>query len=309
MILAAILAAGVTVELPMEAHVRGLDLTLGDVATITGDDPAEVDAISGVYLGYAPAPGYSRLLRANQIDSILRRASNVRYSLGGNAAVRVWPEVETLAGDALRQEARAALDPLLVDKDVQIEAAGDLIGIEVPHGEEAAQLQARPPMGEIVSGRLSVPVDVLVDGAVYRTVWTTWELEVWESLPVLRRDVASGERLSPSLFEVRRVRRGSAGRGKALTEAMVVGALAARNLSEGSIVTDVDVHRPTVVTLGDAIYLEVRRGSVVARVQAVAQESGSIGDRIRVLAGAQRVPLSGLIRSAELIVLDMDSVR
>ena len=43
-----------------------------------------------------------------------------------------------------------------------------------------------------------------------------------------------------------------------------------------------DVHRPAAVTLGTTLFLRVKKGSIEARVSALALETGSVGERIRV---------------------------
>ena len=62
-----LLSLGVQIELPTEARVRGAELDVGSVAQVTGDDAAEVERVRAISLGYAPAPGYSRLLQVERI--------------------------------------------------------------------------------------------------------------------------------------------------------------------------------------------------------------------------------------------------
>ena len=42
------------------------------------------------------------------------------------------------------------------------------------------------------------------------------------------------------------------------------------------------MHRPAAVTLGATLFLRVKKGPVEARVSALALETGSVGERIRV---------------------------
>ena len=42
------------------------------------------------------------------------------------------------------------------------------------------------------------------------------------------------------------------------------------------------MHRPAAVTLGATLFLRVKKGSIEARVSALALETGAVGDRIRI---------------------------
>jgi flagella basal body P-ring formation protein FlgA len=149
----------------------------------------------------------------------------------------------------------------------------------------AASWSQRAPTltsGELASGVVGVPVEVLVDGLRYRTVWTSWRIEVWETRPVLAHPVRAGEELRPELFERQRVHADGAAGLEPLDPIQVVGAVAKRDLVPGEPITAHDVHRPAAVTLGATLFLRVRKGSIEARVSAVALETGTVGERIRV---------------------------
>ena len=62
-----LLLGGVTVTLPMEAHVRGTEIELGEIAQVVGADPEEVDRVAALELGYAPAT-LSRTIRCMGIS-------------------------------------------------------------------------------------------------------------------------------------------------------------------------------------------------------------------------------------------------
>ena len=53
------------------------------------------------------------------------------------------------------------------------------------------------------------------------------------------------------------------------------------------------------------LMLEVRKGGVAARVPVSAEESGARGDRIRVRALDSKRSMTGVVRSRELVVIDL----
>jgi flagella basal body P-ring formation protein FlgA len=278
-----LLAGGVTVTVPVESKVRGTEIELGELCLVAGLDGELVERVRALELGYAPAPGFSRLLTADRIRAELAKAMpGVEVRVAGERACRVWPQIEELAPAALEAAARLELARTFAGKEATFTLAEPLSVVKVPLGEQGSRILARPSSAEAKSGVVGVPVEVLVDGVRYRTVWTSWRVDVWETRPVLTRPVRAGESLAPELFSRARVQIGRAAELVALDPAQVIGAVATRDLAVGERVTALDVHRPAAVTSGSTLFLRVKKGPIEARVSATALETGSVGDRIRV---------------------------
>jgi|SRR5262245_17255155 len=277
------LLSGVTVTLPVEAKVKGTEIELGELCLVAGLDGELVERVRALELGYAPAPGFSRLLTADRIKSELARAlPDVEVRVAGERACRVWPEIDEIAPATVEEAARAELVRAFAGKEATFTLSEPIAVIKVPLGERARQLVARVPADELHSGTIGVAVEVLIDELRYRTVWTTWRVDVWETRPVLTRPVRAGEELRPELFSRARVPVGRTSEPEALDPRQVVGAIAKHDLAPGERVTVQDVHRPAAVTLGATLFLRVKKGPIEARVSALALETGSVGERIRI---------------------------
>ncbi|HED65197.1 MAG TPA: flagellar basal body P-ring formation protein FlgA [Planctomycetes bacterium] len=295
----------VTITLGMEASVRGTEVELGEIAHITGSDSDVVRSVEALSLGYAPAPGYSRLFRTDVIERALRRRfPEVTPHFRGQVAIRIFPKVETIQPESVLEAARTALVGAVQTIDASFTPVNHIDPVKVPEGTERHTLRARLDGRLDASGSISVPVDVLVDGVRYRTVWTTWDIQAYETRPVLRRPVRAGERLEPGLFERRRVRK-LRGEKPGLAPNLLLGAVALRDLAPGETVTEIDVQRPVVVVLGESVFLRVRKGPIEARVAAVALESGAVGDRIRVRTQDAAKELVATIESRDLCSIDL----
>jgi len=303
--LAKLLLSGVTVVLPMEAPARGTELTLGAIAEVRGDDPREVELLRAYELGSTPAPGFTRLLHAHRLREDLARAfPGLAVTVAGEPACRVTPIVVEVPAADLQAAAEAEIAHTFAGDDVSFEPRQPILPVSVPAGAAAPTFRVRLTGGLPDSGVLAVPIQVLVDGVPYRTVWTTWSVMRFEVLPVLARPLKNGERIQPFHIESRRVV-ATGMRGKALPASMLVGSVAARDLTAGAPVTALDVHRPAVVGLGDEVTLEVRKGHVAARVTAVALGTAAIGDRVRVRAVASEAEHSALAVSRDLVRIDL----
>jgi len=298
-----LLALGVTIELPSEAHVRGAELSLGAIAQVTGDDPAQVARVQAVRLGYAPAPGYSRLLQAARVlREVEAQAAGVALRFEGSTACRVWPEVEVVRGAALEAAARAELASRLGTRDATLELVQPLADLQVPAGDRPLALSAQLPAGDLAPGQVSLPVQVSVDGAQWRNVWTTWRVQIFEARPVLTRDVAAGVEITADMLTRRRV---AAKTATALSEAMLIGATLTRAKQAGEELEPSDVVRAVLVPSGATLMLEIRKGAVSARVAVTAEEAGARGDRIRVRTLDTERTLRATVLARDLVRIDL----
>lgn len=298
-------SGGVTLTLEMEAFARGTEVEVGEIAQIVADDATLVTLVAAVELGYSPAPGYSRVFRIDRIAAAIRKElPNVQVSFRGQKAVRVHPDVERIPGDTVLAEARGMLEREFSGQDISFMPAARIEPIEIPAGTNKHEVRARLDDLPDASRVFSVPVEILVDGVRYRTIWTTWDVSIYETRPVLARAVRAGEVLEPSMFERRRVVR-KAGESAGLEAHLLPGSVALHDLVPGQLVTALDVQRPTVIQFGETVALRVRKGVIEAKVYAVALQAGSIGDRIKVQTNDSSQELVATIVSRELCTIDL----
>ena len=296
-----LLFAGVTVTLPMKANVSGTNVTVNEVARITGEDLAEVALVGAVDLGYSPMPGHSRLFFGKRVAEIIFRETGIEVTLNGDRACRAWPEVETVPGPSIEAAAHVELKRLSTDRDIEYVLIDRAQSVAIPAGLETAKLEAYFDKPLITSGPVSVPVRLIVDGEIYRTIWTRWSVAVYELRTVLIKPAAAGQLLTPSHFTQKRVLVPKFGANNPLGRALAIGAVAARDLKVGDMVTTLDVKRPIVIKRGDTIYLQVRSRGISARVPATAEEDAALGDRIRVTTVTGEREMSATVLSRDLV--------
>ncbi|MBM3990863.1 MAG: flagellar basal body P-ring formation protein FlgA [Planctomycetes bacterium] len=306
MFLALILAGGVQVTLLPQATVRGTEIVLSQVATIEGDDAAEVERVRAIKLGYAPAPGYARTLVAPRVSAdVARLVPGITIDVKGALSCRVTPQVERVGAAAIEASARAEIARALSGAEHELALNTNLADLEVPAGNGPVDLRAVAGDTALRAGPINVAVRVSVDGQLYRTVWTNWRLSVWEDANVLRRDVAAGETITLDLLERKRVL-GGAGAGEVtLAAGLALGSTARRPLAAGHVLRESDVLRSVIVKRGDTLFLEVRRGNVHARMPAVAEQDAHPGERIKVTLTDSKRTLAATVVSRELALIDL----
>tara|TARA_R110002072_G_scaffold136119_3_gene278003 strand:- start:10125 stop:11057 length:933 start_codon:yes stop_codon:yes gene_type:complete len=282
-ILLALTANDVTVTLPEATTVVGTELTVALVADVACDDAVIAKQIGEYGLGYAPAPGYSRLLQAARIQVQLAQAfPEVTLTFAGSTSVRVTPETTRVTVSDLRAEALRALRTHNGSTELEVVPRGSLTDLEVPRANETLTLNARLNDPILRSGNLNVPVEIVIDGVVWRTVWTAWQAGVFAQRPVLKVDVPRGTAITAALVEYQRVEVTTRPAASALKPEDMAHMQATRDLAAGHVVTESDVQRMHVLQRGDLVTLVVKKGRIEARSVATALEAGRIGDRVRV---------------------------
>jgi len=287
MMIATLLLSSVTVTLSGDVVVGGTEISLGDVAQVSGEDAALVARLEGLSLGYAPAPGYTRVFPQWKIESLLRgEAPGQELELAGEAVCRVSPRTTRISGDALLAEARTAAQELLVGEDFELSTPEPLEDELVPEGRRGVELRAAAARATRVSastaGRWSMPIEILVDGAPYRTVWVSLDVQLYRTVPVLVRDVAAGQELGVADVQERRVLVGGPLAERPLSAAQLAGARARRTLSRGTPVGAADVVRVAAVRRGETANLTVRNGGVLVNAKVIALEDAHVGELVAV---------------------------
>lgn len=300
-------ASSVTVELPMEARCAGTEIEFGEIATISADDAELVARVESIEIGYAPSPGYSRVLRSDRLAQILeRRLPDVEVRFVGHPRTRVSPEITEVSTDALVSTAQTELERVFGPLEANFELNRAVQGIEVPASEQGWNLRARPgSIARPTSGVFNVPIEVYVDGQLYRIVQTSWRAEVFETRAVLAHTVRAGETLDPAMFERRRVRVTPYNERSPLPPELLQRAVANRNLAPGEMVQSTDVYRAPVVHSGARIQLSVRKGRIRATVPAEALGSGAIGQSVRVKNLLTDEAMNGIVKSRDLVEIDI----
>jgi len=306
--LLALILGGVTITLSPEAKVRGTEIELGHIAAVAGGDEAEVSRVRALRLGYAPAPGYSRLLVAARVQGDVARAiPGLEITLAGAGACRVFPATERVLAAAIESAAKSEVLRQLEGRDVELDLAASVPDLEVPSGDKPIELRVVLTDGVRRGGPINVPVRVLVDGNLYRTVWTNWRLAVWEEASVLVAPVRVGETITLDMLERRRVASPGSGPDAALPALLAAGSTAARDLPAGQPLREVDVVRPLLVKRGDALFLEVRRNQIHARINVIADQDARAGERIRVSVPDTERSLSATVVARDLAVIELSS--
>ena len=301
----------VTITLPEKAQVRGNDVTLGEIAAIRGAEPADAERIQALALGYSPAPGYARVFTREQVASQLHTLlPATEFTFAGAERCRVEAELELVRGSAIRTAADEALRALLTGRDATASSEGTVADLQVPKAEAKIELRAAAEHRDLRSGSWSIPVQVWVDGALYQTTYASYRVDLFETVPVLVRDVRRGEVVAVEAIAMNRVKLSGDIGGEPLSASVIPGAMALRDLSIGTVLTSRDVKCPDLVKRGDVVQLSITKGGITARSSAIAAQDGVLGARIRVTTSSDtKRELVAIVVGKNSVQVDLTNLR
>jgi flagellar basal body P-ring formation protein FlgA len=301
----------VTITLPETATVRGNDVTLGEIAAIRGAEPADLANIQSLALGYSPAPGYARVFTRDQIATQLRALlPKGEFAFAGAERCRVQAELEIVRGDSIRAAADEAMRALLAGRDATAIAEGAVADLQVPKSESKLDLRAAPEHRDLRPGTWSIAVQVWVDGSLYQTTSASYRVELFETVPILVRDVRRGEVVTAESFGVNRVRLSGDSGGEPLSANVIPGAVALRDLPIGTVITSRDVKCPDLVKRGDVVQISITKGSITAHSTAIAAQDGALGARIRVTTNSDtKRELVAIVVGKNSVQVDLSNLR
>lgn len=269
------------VQLRDRADVSGVTVTLGEIATITGGDPAQRSHLARVYIGRSPLPGSSREISPGYIEVRLRQAGisqrSVRLIPPPGGAVKITTSTQLITAGMLaaaveEKMARSSVD--MTDTAVQVVSAPV---IPVPRGDIELQVGNLPSS---VSGSFRVRVSVYVDGELCRTIWARVQVVVRHPVVVAAADIAPGTVIVSSAVALQA---GSGVAGTVFSRVEdVIGLKARRHIRKGEALVRADVMSPATVERGDTVMIRVRLGDILVRSVGIALESGRPGQVIRV---------------------------
>lgn len=172
-------------------------------------------------------------------------------------------------------------------EDVEIRSAKPLADLTVPKGIKSRELIARPILSvsntnRPMPGVWNVPIHIVIDNMPYRTVWASYDVQVFREMPVLLRDIAQHQQIGAGDLGMQRTAVRAGVNTKPLRGTELLGATAKRPLRRGDPVTVADVVRQPAVSKGEAVNLTIENGLIIVKTHAVALEDGFVNDSIQV---------------------------
>ncbi len=194
---------GAHIRLLPRADIGKAFFALGDIADIESGNSQLQQRLAALRIGQSPRTGYRlSLARAAVEEAVARELPSLRGALrwGGAQRVDVHAGGQRVSAkhivDTAASAAVEALRPAYQGLDLK--PVSQLDDVSVPQG--AVAFAARLDPSKSVTKRLCVPVEVTVDGQVYRTVYVWFSVRAMQKVWVAQRSQAAGQPLQEAGF-------------------------------------------------------------------------------------------------------------
>jgi flagella basal body P-ring formation protein FlgA len=264
-----------------EVTVDGDAVRVGDIAALDGT----AEALAGIEVGPAPAPGEVRALAAATILGALRGngvdLAGLRYFIPATVRVRrgaqrvdagdVRAIIETYLRDTVGAE-----DGRLVLRAVEVPGALDL-----PRGPYTWRVT--PPGRGPLIGKTRLLVEFLQDGRAVGSVFAVADVAAFEAVYFLRRPLSRGEVVSAEDLASERREVSLLPLGAITRAEDAIGKQAATALVAFVPLRHEQLQAPAVVRRGDVVTLLAESAGLRITVPGEVREDAARGGQVRVL--------------------------
>lgn len=279
--------------------VDRVELRLSDIADVQTLDIELRSRLANLHVGSAPAIGMRRTIRRDDVLRLLTAMDDRPLYVGQGAARTIiqrnsnFYSAEKLAEaarDFVKQQL-AAQHPMLTRVDVSVDKLAD---IRVPAGEIV--LRPRSIRGNRLARRISVWVDVVLHGKLYRSVPVWLSVQAYAPVLVAQRGMGARELLLAADVAVEERDVAGIGGMALMHQQDIAGQRTRTSLARGTILRASDVEINPSVLKDQEVEVRVTTGTVRITTRAIAQEEGHFGSIIRV-----RNPSSALVYRARVV--------
>ncbi len=272
-------------EAAMPAQVSGSKIHVGDVVSKCLGAACEIE------VGPAPLPGRAHVVRRQDVIKALREAGIDPKHLKIPMRRRVLRPARKASKQELAEHIRNAVIDILPD-GVALESLGRISELDVP--KNGYQVKARWPGERSFRRRVSVPIDLVADGALFRTLQISAILTLEIRLPVAIGDLPKGTILDNRVIKWTEAKLKAPPGKLACSASELIGRRLTQVVAKGEPFKVAVLEKIPVVTRGQRLTVESIQGLIRIRTYGEARQDGAVGDRIRIV-----VPSSSRLLWAE----------
>ena len=295
---AAMLALGPADAAALRNHVvvEGDTVLLGDLFDDAGPR-------SATPVAYAPAPGRKLTLDINWLADVARA-----YQVAWRPQTRFDRVVVERAGRTIGlNEVVGKLRDALADEGLPQDAlleptirSGELsVAVDVPD-----TVEVRNATYDATSQRFTATLLIGGEHAGARRMTLSGRAYPTVAVPVLRRDMNTGDVIRREDVEVTRVRADRVRREIVLASAELVGKTPRHRIRAGEMVRDNDTKAPVLVAKNSLVTIILQTPHMMLTVQGKASEDGAKGDTIRLLNLLSKKTIEGVVVGPDLVRVD-----
>lgn len=256
---------------------------LGPVIRVGDVVPGCSGAMCEVEVAASPLPGRSALITQSQVVSALASSGFGDHELRIPARKRIKRPGRTAKAEEVEVRIKEAVASVLPD-GVSLENIGRVGDIDVP--KRGYEVAARWTAGATFHRRTTVPVELLDEGTVFRSIPVSVQLIQEFEVPVALRDLPVGHVLTRDDFEMRLVSVEGRGGELAKDPADVLGKALEQPVRRDEPFVARHLEGVPVILRGERVTVISQVGAVRISASGVARQDGAVGERILAVVGS-----------------------
>ncbi|WP_035256916.1 flagellar basal body P-ring formation chaperone FlgA [Desulfatirhabdium butyrativorans] len=280
-----VLAGDISISAAKNVVVNQSSITLGDIASVVGDDADLVHQIQQIPLGNAPALGFVRNMEKSYIDIRLRqtRIDPNRIALLLPDTIEITRNSFEVPRSEIERIALQYLQPRLPYDRNKTHVAFSGTAEKVLLSDADFTTQVSLPGRSDMLGSVPLMMQFLVKDQVEKKIWVTASVSVESQVvvakkPINRRQIISEDMLDLVVGDLAKLPSNAL---KDMDD--VVGKRALRLINTNEVLRIDLVEMPPVVKRNDIVTLLAEKGMLRITAKGEVRENGRRGERIRVI--------------------------
>ena len=289
------------VEFRDSAAVEGNTITLGDIASINGNQDIAA-ALASRQVGQAPPPGESTVLDCSHI------ADSLTPSLAGTDKI-TWKGADSVRIKRLAQQVSTEkiieiIDAFLAkNKDKMPNAEIRFVPAEqpLPFTVQTGDLDWEVvPSNPAIIGSNRFSLIFKVDGKVRKNMSVRGKIEAMAKVAIASEQIEKDALLQPTQFTMM-VKDISELDKPCLNVQEIIGKKASRLIRSGAVLTSSLIETPPMVRRGESVKIMVRQGELELTALGTAQADGIKDQTIRVENASSKKVINGRVTAPGLV--------
>ena len=286
-----------TVKNKDEVLVKGPKVYLSDLVEVK--EPELMERLATIEVSGAAVPGASKQLTASLVEARLEHAgvdlgeldpdrpSQIRAT---TLSIELTPEAMAAS---LREhiELEMPWDPEVTEIDVPMPRQN----LMTPEGEMTIEWRASPQYKFV--GPANFRGNILIDGALYRTVVLRASIDTYQEIVVAAADIPRGRPVSASQLVMQTVSLATAPEGAVTDMSEVEGLVARKTIFPGQPVTTRVVELRRLIKRNQMVPVELSSSAIKIQHQAKAMMDGKEGDVIVCANPVTKEEFQGVVRA------------
>jgi flagella basal body P-ring formation protein FlgA len=273
-----------SISLSEKSAVVGPEVTLGEVAQITGTNEAMIERVSRLVISRAAPAGERITISQAYIKVVLRREgfSLEDFTFGGVDKTEILTQSQDFSPGDLLPDIKAFVLKEIDEpaENVEVKLDGVNKKILLPAGKIKANF--RPSFSGKYDGPILLTAELEVDSHLIRVLPLRLTVDIYHPAVVTTKRVEKGEKFTDENIALVREPNSKIMRGCFRQLSYVLGRTASMPLIPETVIRIDEIFDPPVVLRGRTVQAIVRFGNVELSVNARVIEDGKAGDVIRV---------------------------